>query len=72
MDWEAEGLLDGVEGEARQARRALLETLHADGVEVEELVSRSAPHCHDGRVSAFTKSSSWRVVQHSWASQNRS
>ena len=25
-----------------------------------------------GRVSALTKSSSWRVVQHSWASQKRS
>jgi adenylate cyclase len=38
MDWDAEGLLDGVEGEdARAARRALLDELHEDGVSVEEL-----------------------------------
>lgn len=37
MDWEAEGLLDGCEGDARAARRALLDRLHADGVPAEEL-----------------------------------
>ncbi|MGH2947604.1 MAG: adenylate cyclase regulatory domain-containing protein [Solirubrobacteraceae bacterium] len=35
MDWEAEGLLEGVEDEA--ARRALLDELHAAGASVEEL-----------------------------------
>ena len=37
MDWEAEGLLAGRVGDAREARRALLDRLHADGVPVEEL-----------------------------------
>jgi adenylate cyclase len=38
MDWEAEGLLDEVEGEAdRRARRALLDELDAEGVPIEEL-----------------------------------
>jgi len=38
IDWDAEGLLDEVEGEAaRAARIALLEKLHAEGVELEEL-----------------------------------
>jgi adenylate cyclase len=37
MDWEAEGLLDGCDGQAREARRALLDKLHADGVQLEEL-----------------------------------
>jgi adenylate cyclase len=37
MDWEAEGLLEGVEGDAREARRALLDKLHSDGVELGEL-----------------------------------
>ncbi len=37
IDFEAEGLLEGVEGEARAARRALLEELAADGVALEEL-----------------------------------
>jgi adenylate cyclase len=37
MDWKAEGLLDGVEGAAREARATLLDKLHADGVAVEEL-----------------------------------
>ena len=37
MDWEAEGLLDGCEGDARAARRALLDKLHAEGVPLEEL-----------------------------------
>ncbi len=32
MDWEAEGLLDGLEGEAREARIRLLDELAADGV----------------------------------------
>ena len=38
MDWAAEGLLDSCADEAaRDARRALLDKLHADGVPVEEL-----------------------------------
>ncbi len=38
MDWSAEGLLDGLEDDAaRAARTRLLDTLHADGVPVEEL-----------------------------------
>jgi adenylate cyclase len=38
MDWEAEGLLEGCPDEAaREARRALLDRLEADGVPVEEL-----------------------------------
>lgn len=36
-DFEAEGLLDGLEGEQRQARRRLLEDLAEDGVPLEEL-----------------------------------
>jgi adenylate cyclase len=37
MDFEAEGLLDGLTGKAREARLALLEDLLADGVPLEEL-----------------------------------
>ncbi len=37
MDWEAEGLLEGCDADAREARIALLERLHADGVPLEEL-----------------------------------
>jgi adenylate cyclase len=37
IDFEAEGLLDGVEGEAREARLALLEQLAGEGVSLEEL-----------------------------------
>ena len=37
IDFEAEGLLDGVEGEAREARRDLLERLAGEGVPLEEL-----------------------------------
>jgi adenylate cyclase len=37
IDFEAEGLLEGVEGEARDARRALLEELVSDGASLEEL-----------------------------------
>ena len=37
IDFEAEGLLDGLEGEQREARRKLLEELAADGVPLEEL-----------------------------------
>jgi adenylate cyclase len=36
-DWEAEGLLEGVEGDAREARRELLDRLAAEGVPLEEL-----------------------------------
>ena len=36
-DFEAEGLLDGLDGEVREARRALLERLHSEGVSLEEL-----------------------------------
>ena len=37
IDFEAEGLLEDVEGEARQARRELLERLAAEGVPLAEL-----------------------------------
>jgi adenylate cyclase len=37
VDFEAEGLLDGLEGEEREARRQLLEQLSAAGVSDEEL-----------------------------------
>jgi len=37
IDFEKEGLLDGVEGEARRDRLALLEQLAGDGVPLEEL-----------------------------------
>ncbi len=37
IDFEAEGLLDGLAGEARGARRELLERLAAEGVPLEEL-----------------------------------
>jgi adenylate cyclase len=38
MDWEAEGLLEGLtDDSARAARRALLDKLHADGVSVDVL-----------------------------------
>lgn len=37
IDFEAEGLLDGVEGRAREARLELLRSLAADGVDAEEL-----------------------------------
>lgn len=38
MDWEAEGLLEGLEDDAaRDARRRLLDELHAQGMSVEEL-----------------------------------
>jgi adenylate cyclase len=37
VDFEAEGLLKGLRGKAREARRRLLEELAADGVSLEEL-----------------------------------
>jgi adenylate cyclase len=37
IDFEAEGLLEGLEGEAREARRELLQELADDGAELEEL-----------------------------------
>ena len=37
IDFEAEGLLDGVEGDARAARLELLERLSSEGVSLEEL-----------------------------------
>src|SRR3954471_589134 len=38
MDWEAEGLLEGLEDDAaRDARRRLLDELHATGMDLEEL-----------------------------------
>ncbi len=38
MDYDADGLLEGLEGEERAARRRLLERLHADGFSEDELV----------------------------------
>src|SRR3954449_8236694 len=37
MDFEAEGLLDGLDGEDREARKKLLEQLSDDGVSDEQL-----------------------------------
>jgi adenylate cyclase len=37
IDYQAEGLLDGLDGEAREARLDLLRRLNADGVPLEEL-----------------------------------
>jgi len=37
VDFAAEGLLDGLEGEAREARERLLRRLHDDGVSLDEL-----------------------------------
>jgi adenylate cyclase len=37
IDFETEGLLDGLKGDAREARRELLERLAAEGVPLEEL-----------------------------------
>jgi adenylate cyclase len=37
IDFAAEGLLDGLDGDARDARRALLEQLSEDGVSLDEL-----------------------------------
>ena len=37
VDWEAEGLLEGLDGEARESRCRLLEELYDDGVALEEL-----------------------------------
>ena len=37
IEFEAEGLLEGVEGEACEARLALLEALAADGATLDEL-----------------------------------
>jgi adenylate cyclase len=42
MDFEAAGLLDGLEGDEREARLDLLERLAADGVSVEELTAAVA------------------------------
>jgi adenylate cyclase len=37
VDWEAEGLLEGLEGDARTARKRLLDELLDEGVELDEL-----------------------------------
>ena len=42
FDFEAEGLLDGLEGEARESRRALLKELADDGVALEDLREAAA------------------------------
>jgi adenylate cyclase len=42
IDFDAEGLLDGVEGDAREARLSLLAHLAADGVPLEELREAAA------------------------------
>lgn len=46
-DFQAEGLLDGLDGDARDARLRLLEQLESDGVELDEL--REA--CAEGRLA---------------------
>jgi adenylate cyclase len=43
VDWEAEGLLEGLEGEEREARLRLLEELTRDGASLDE-VKRAASH----------------------------
>ena len=47
IDFEAEGLLDGLEGEERESRLALLERLADDGATLEELRDAVA----DGRLA---------------------
>jgi len=47
IDFEAEGLLEGLEGEQRESRIALLERLVADGCELDELRAAVA----DGRLA---------------------
>ena len=42
IDFQAEGLLDGLDGPAREARRELLERLASDGYELDELRERRA------------------------------
>lgn len=37
MDWDREGLLEGLDGAQRDARRRLLDDLHSEGISVEEL-----------------------------------
>src|SRR5829696_1811843 len=49
LDWEAEGLLDGVDGPEREQRRELLERLAREGVELEELRAAVA----DDRLAAL-------------------
>jgi adenylate cyclase len=46
VDFEARGLLDGLNGEARAARLELLERLHADGWSLDDLAAAGA----DGRL----------------------
>ena len=41
-DFEADGLLEGLEGQAREARLALLQQLESEGVPTEELRTASA------------------------------
>lgn len=44
LDWENEGFLEKLDGEAREARIRLLGDLHKDGVSVEELRQAIAEH----------------------------
>lgn len=44
VDWEAEGLLVGLEADARRGRLELLEELHAVGADVEELRRATTEH----------------------------
>src|SRR5207253_168379 len=44
IDFEAEGLLDGVEGEARKARLELLQQLEGEGCTLDELKEAVAAH----------------------------
>ena len=46
VDWEAEGLLEGLEGREREARLRLLEELTDDGATLEEIKEA----CEDGRL----------------------
>lgn len=46
IDFEAEGLLEGLDGEARAERLRLLEYLHADGVSLDDLRAAVATGTH--------------------------
>src|SRR4051794_7947935 len=46
VDWEAEGLLEGLEGQEREARLRLLEDVAKDGASIEEIKAAAA----DGRL----------------------
>lgn len=63
MDWEAEGLLEGLEGRDREARVGLLDTLEAEGFSLED-IRRSH---EDGQLLFLLSSRAIDVeVAHTW------